>query len=166
MASHGLLATALPILSAAVGSSGLAAVGTLALKRREARNAEQQGSVAAAQTLTTTALSLLEPVKRALGEAEERIKALQKQVIDLETAAGALTAAMETLAASSQAKLAALETELAEVTAERDVANAELSAATGERDTLLAKLADREAQLAARDAELDALRRQNHGRPA
>jgi len=166
MASHGLLASAMPILSAAGGLSGIAAVVTLVYKRREqkqadraAASAEQYREFEAARELTTTALSLLDPVKRALGEAEERIKALQRQVVDLETAAATLTTAMEALAAASQAERAELETRLAEVTAERDAATTKLGAVTQERDELLVRLA-------AQDAELEALRRQTHGSAA
>lgn len=154
-------------MSSVGGVSGLAAAGTYFLTRRQhreqkaqhdadAHEAEHLHDVQTAQNLTATALALLEPVKSALSEAEERIKALQKQVGDLETAAAVLTGAMEALTAASQAERAELEARIAEVTAERDDARVKLADVTRERDLL-------KAQLAGRDAELEALRRQNHG---
>lgn len=160
MASHGFWPSTWHVLEAvggaAGGTVGVVAAANFLLKRRELRlktreteNAEVQREVNTAQSLTATALLLLEPVKHALAEAEERIKALQKQVLDLETAAQTLTRAMEALTAASQAERAELETRLAEVTAERDAAQVELAATAAERDAL--------------KAELDTYRRQNYG---
>ncbi|ACU71737.1 hypothetical protein Caci_2828 [Catenulispora acidiphila DSM 44928] len=160
MATHSALSSLWPVVVGVGGPSGLAAAGTYFLTRRQhkeqrqqhandAHEAEHQHDVQTAQGLTATALSLLEPVKEALSEAEQRIKALQKQVGDLESAAASLTSAMETLTTSSAAERQQLEEQLAEVTAERDETQDELAAITIERDTLR--------------AELETHRRQSHG---
>lgn len=160
MAGTNYAGLALHIVEGAGGLSGAAAFFTYRLKRREIKTAEKNAEKSAAaeqakrdlqqaQDFTQTALSLLEPVKHALAEAESRIKALRAQVVNLETAAASLTQAMEALTAASQAERAELEARLAEVTAERDAAQAELAATSAERDAL--------------KAELDAYRRQNHG---
>jgi predicted nucleic acid-binding Zn-ribbon protein len=146
MASHGLLASALPFLSAAGGLSGLAAIGTLAYKHRESRAAEQQArdqreqrAIDQAQAFTQTALALLDPVKSAAAEAERQVKALQQQVRDLETSVESLTSAMATLAAKDAAERTELEQQLAQVTAQRDDAVARLAVAEAEQDRLLAE---------------------------
>lgn len=147
MARTNYTGVALHILEGAGGLSGIAALFTYRLKRREtkttekaARDEQAKRDLQQAQDFTQTALSLLEPVKHALAEAEDRIKALQAQVVDLETAAATLTQAMETLAESSQAQREALEAQLAQVTAERDAARADLAATAAERDVLRAEL--------------------------
>ena len=160
MAGTNYAAIALHVLEGAGGLSGIAAFFTYRLKRRETKTTEKAAEKAArdeqakrdlqqAQDFTQTALALLEPVKHALAEAEDRIKALQAQVVNLETAAASLTQAMEALTAASQAERAELEARLAEVTAERDAARDALAATAAERDAL--------------KAELEALRRQTHG---
>lgn len=156
MARTNYPALALHVAEAAGGLSGVVAFFTYRLKRREVKAAERTAEdeqarkdIAQAQSFTQTALTLLEPVKQALAEAEQRIKTLHAQVVNLESAASALTQAMEALTVASQAERTELEERLAEVTAERDAARDALTATAAERDALR--------------AELEALRRQTHG---
>lgn len=124
------------VLTAAEGLGGAgAAVGLLGywLRRREVREAGTMQVAKVAQTLTDTAMELLEPVRTHAAEAEAKAAVLQKQFAEAEAAIKALTEALASEQARSRAEREELQRQLDEV--------------RGERDRLAAELARRDAEL-------------------
>lgn len=108
------------------GLTGITAYLTYRLKRRSDTMSANKSMVDAANSLTATALTLLEPVKAVAAEAEKKIHNLE-QVI------ASLTTELASSEARSRAERQELERRLVEAEAERDRLIAELA----RRDTEL-----------------------------
>lgn len=98
------------------GGGGLAAWMTYRLKNREVRTSGSRFMVESAQSLTETALAVLEPVRTALAETEKKVGDLQKQLRELEQ----VSARSEAERAALQARFDEVQRRLAETEAERD----------------------------------------------
>lgn len=117
---------ALTVTSGLGGAGGAAAWLTYRLKRRSDRDGAEKSRIDVANSLTATAIGLLEPVKAAAAEAEKRVH-------ELESTIASLSAALADSEARSRA--------------EREDLQRRLVAAEAERDRLLAELTRRDADV-------------------
>jgi hypothetical protein len=120
MAHSSWVQTGQHILEALGGIGGATALLTYGLKRRSDRNDAFKSRVDIANSLTATAMGLLEPVKAAIAEGEKRVH-------ELETTIASLSAALADSEARSRAEREDLQRRLAEAEAERDRLVAELA---------------------------------------
>lgn len=102
------------------GLTGLTTYLMYRLKRRSDADLANKTMIDAANSLTATALGLLEPVKTVAAEAERKVH-------DLEQVIASLTAELADSVARSRAERAELERRLTEAETERDRLRAEIA---------------------------------------